>query len=512
MDISRLFRDEARSSQMLAGVKRPPWWATAILGALAAAFLYYAATRKLWLDELYTPYIAQQPSVRALIDALLDPSDGMPPAYALCVHALEAFLGETELAIRLPAYLGFLGACASLYAFVAKRISPECGVVAILVLWQSAGQYATEGRAYGAVLGCVGAAMICWQRSTEPERPAWVIPAFGLALAGATAFHYYGIFAIPAFGVAELVRYRTTGSLDRPTFVAMAAAPLILLPHVPLIRVAQPLMPFFWSKATKESFAVFASEFFGPLALCIPALALVAAYDWVRRRGPGRERPQTAWPRLPKHERALALALAATPILAIAVARFTTGAFVPRYVVFSMLGVAALIAPLSTWRWVRPTRLILILACAVFVRLFFSFPQLNRTSAADTVLPQLLVLPDQPRTIAISDHIIYMETFYYAPLAVKSRLVLPINPALDRKYYMHDAGGALLSSLRKRVPLTVEDLADFLGRNEPFVLLTRPGEWMTRELKARRWRMHPISSKGPVPAFEVDPPLGHSVP
>ncbi|HKX48184.1 MAG TPA: glycosyltransferase family 39 protein, partial [Gaiellaceae bacterium] len=151
----------------------------------------------LWNDELYTWYFAQLSTMRDVWDALETGVEQLPPAYYALIRASLAVFGDNEVGLRIPSLLGFLLACVCVYAVVARRTGAWYGLVAALVLLAGgATPYAWEARPYALVLGFAGAAVLCHQLRTDGVRPRLAVIGLALALAGATAVHYYGALVV----------------------------------------------------------------------------------------------------------------------------------------------------------------------------------------------------------------------------------------------------------------------------------------------------------------------------
>ena len=110
--------------------------------------------------------------------------------------------------------------------------------------------YSSEGRGYGIVVGCAAAALLCWQLAIEGRHRNLMIALFALALALMTAMHYYALFFVFPFVVAEVLRWKTCKKLDWPLLVAMTPVALVLALHYPLISASAKFQKHYWSPVT----------------------------------------------------------------------------------------------------------------------------------------------------------------------------------------------------------------------------------------------------------------------
>jgi 4-amino-4-deoxy-L-arabinose transferase-like glycosyltransferase len=123
--------------------------------------------RQLWHDELFTYYIAQAPSLSRLWEELH--LDLNPPLLYLATRASLAVLGDHPYAVRFPSILAFLAGSLCLYVWVARRLRPSYGLLAMLALWSTPFfYYSSEARPYGLVIGFFGMALLAYQNAVEP--------------------------------------------------------------------------------------------------------------------------------------------------------------------------------------------------------------------------------------------------------------------------------------------------------------------------------------------------------
>lgn len=316
-----------------------PWVRAAIepllvLGYMAVmlfALARMATVRLYWFDELFTLHLARSPET--LWANLARGVDNNPPLGYWLTHLCVWIFGEVEWAVRLPAMLGAMLGCFSLYLFVRHRRGPFEAFLAMAIVPMSASVwvYFLEARPYGLMLGFTGLSLLCYQRR-------WPIGfAFSLIL-GMTS-HYYFVVPLVAFGLAELVWIIQHRRVDIGIVCGFVVVTLTLAALYPLWGYGpKQYVDGFWAKvkfnrpAVEDAFhELYRKETMLPMALALIAVGLS------RKRTDEREP-------YPMAEAAAMAALAAGPLIGVAVGAKLTGAFYYRYIIPSMLGIAGLMA------------------------------------------------------------------------------------------------------------------------------------------------------------------------
>ena len=223
------------------------------LFALLMAALFVAAVRvdmrlALWTDEIITVLISDQPTISEMFGAIRGGADSQPPLYDLFVRALRPLIPNDGLRVRLTSTVGIFLMSSCIFVFVRRRLPAIFAMLASLVALRLVWPYAYEGRAYGITSGCIGVALVCWQRRSE-ESKTWIPIAVGISLSAAIAFHYFSVFVIGALLVGEAVRSFRSRRVDVRMLLALTIPGSVLIPHLPLIRAGQTLVKNFWSKA-----------------------------------------------------------------------------------------------------------------------------------------------------------------------------------------------------------------------------------------------------------------------
>ena len=83
-----------------------------------------------WNDELFTFYIARQPTFEGIWSVLMTGAEQLPPFFFLIERGFASMGGPSRLVFRLPETLGFLVMSLSIFWFVKRRRSALFGLVA----------------------------------------------------------------------------------------------------------------------------------------------------------------------------------------------------------------------------------------------------------------------------------------------------------------------------------------------------------------------------------------------
>jgi hypothetical protein len=238
------------------GSARPPRFLSA--GTLTWVFLstVYAVIcvqrsvdRALWLDELFTLYVAQSEDVSTLLTRLLAGMDNHPPVSYLLVHGCIQLFGSTELACRLPSIVVFWLGLLHLHRTVASRSGAVWGLLAVsTVVASPALAFAVEARGYALLFYTSAAAFHFW--AANPNGRSRIRGAALLvALTVGVWSHYYGAFTILSLALGEAVRWRRNPGSGRANRLALGAAALNLpLVYLYARQVSGDLIATFWAR------------------------------------------------------------------------------------------------------------------------------------------------------------------------------------------------------------------------------------------------------------------------
>ena len=461
-----------------------------------------AVRAPLWNDELYTWYFAQLPTMGDVWDELSMGAEQIPPFYYAVTRTSLFLLGDTEIALRAPSVLGFLLACTCLFAVVARRTNAWYGLAAALVpLASGAAPYAWEARPYALVVGFAAAAMLCHQLRADGVRPRLAAFGLALALAGATAVHYYGAFVVFPIALAEGIRWRMRGVSDRGVLAALLAPLVPLAVAAPLMLEARKYTGAFWTDfdlASAPEFFVFllradvfsASRIPTWPGLAFAALVLGGALSVLLRR-----------PRFAQTEVAAAVGFLLLPLVGVVVGELATGAYVERYVLSAVIAPAVLV-PLALHRLTGGKRISAIATCAVLTAWFCVLFQywhrdigvdLDRRERLETFAEERASPAGLP--IAVAHPHDYLELAHHAPRPLAGRLVRLSDPERALRYSGSRSSEDGLVVLAGFAPL---EIVPYDEQRTPFLLLrTVRGEaddWIEQALDDDGARMQVVAS------------------
>ncbi len=258
----------------------------ALLSGWYVVLVWRLAARPLWFDELTTFYIAQQPTMARMMEAVHSVDLNPPLNYFLTRWSI-ALLGAAPWATRLPALIAFWGGSAAIFALLRRRASSLVAAIGVLLFWSSPYfPYAAEARPYGLLLGLNTILLWAWDppaNGRPKNRLAWVAIAGVLLLLS----HLFGVLSLGAVGIGEAVRSRRRRSVDWPMVTALLFPLIATLTYGAMFRTLHgamfsPEAQLTWGKLGFLYYAVF-RWMWRPL-LVIAVFALLT----LRRRGRGR--------------------------------------------------------------------------------------------------------------------------------------------------------------------------------------------------------------------------------
>ncbi len=460
-----------------------------LLAILFAALFFFSAVVKdirspMWTDELFTLYMSEQSSAAQIIRATLDGADGAPPLYAMIVHVIHPVIKNDALAVRMPSSLGYGAMVLCLALFCRRRLSASYSLAAGVLAGLACIDYSTEGRGYGLVLGCAAVALLLWQEAVDGRRRFIAIPLFGFCLGLMTAMHFYSMFFVIPFFLAELVRWRDSRKLDLAVLAAMVAVPLVLAVHYPLIAMSAVFQKHYWSPATWREIPEFYSTYFAPVLLkCVPSVLVLAVLATTMN---DRETSETG---LTVPEWIVTGMFAVMPFFVVVLAKYTTHVFVLRYVLWAVPGFVALVVALL-YR-IANSRVAVGLSLVAFVAAFACLVQAKHLSErpalrlGEAFRQQLAALPDGPEPILVARVHVFMELSYYGSPELKRRIIFPISRNLELHYMGSDTNAILLDAMSRRAKLNVLDYDALTAAHPHLIVAAAPDDYMLVHLEEK---------------------------
>ena len=425
-----------------------------------------------------------------------------------------SLFGENELAIRLPEIFGFWLMSVCIFLFVRQHGSTLCAAAAMLfpLSTKAYTQYAIEARAYALVLGFGALAALCWQQASDsPSRRTRIVAAlmFWVALMAALCSHYYSVLLLIPFGVGELVRWWRTGRLNLPLSTALVASLLPFIPLYPALKRGSTFITHFvkasstfWAKPSPSQVPLFYMEFLnGVLPPLFLAAVIILVFQALGRKET-ESRMYTS--RLPLHEVAMAVTLAALPVFALAIGVLATGSYIDRYAISAVIGCSILFG-FITIRASRAHPPVVLIAVIVS---FFGWFLLNGVHKPSTVkalaAPQLAGV-DVNEPVVVSDPLEFIKLFHYAPKKFVSRMhyISDIPTAVQMPDFVPELA---LDELVKWMPVPVEKYTNFVAEHDRFAVYynSEPTlEWLPSKLVADGKQVDLISQTNGVQIFQV---------
>ncbi len=494
----------------------------AILSAWYVALIWNLARRPLWFDELYTFYIAQQPTVARMLQATHVIDLNPPLNYFLTRWSITIF-GAKPWATRLPEIAAFWAASLAIFEMLRRRASPLIAATAVALFWSSAYfSYAAEARPYGLVLGFTMILLAAWDRPYTRHRNL----RLGIVFASSVLLllsHVFGALSLGAIWIGEAARSWKRRRIDWAMVAALLLPLVAIVSFLPIFHsfrksVFPPEAQITWRKLYYLYFAQF-RWMLRPLL----AIAIIAVFS--RKKSSA---PQTPWA-LEEAGTALTM-LFLIPLLLTILFMRSHGAFYDRYGIATVLPIV-LVVPSLLWWWTKqnvPAAFLGLCAVATFLLLSTVLrAPLNR--AAASVLPPRAAakftgvfttsihgpfrpwwtkLPIPPALAREREHAPLLTSLDglhpELPLVAGSELTFlemdqRESPRLvNRLFYLYDRSAELeiahrtvvdgLLNAAKYFPLRAEiaPYAPFVSEHSQFLvagLYENPGNWLLRKLQ-----------------------------
>ncbi len=461
-----------------------------VIFALLVFYLLLTAaqtSRHLWHDELYSYYIAKSPSLIALWHNIK--LDLNPPLIFLAERYSLKFFGDNLYAARIPSILGFLMGSFCLGKFVANRLRPSYGILAVLVFWVTPFEYfATEARPYGLVIGFFGMAMLAWQKAIQPDRAASSVVWLALASFGMMCSHVLGLFYVVPFGFVELFRWYRTRRFDFALWAALVGPSILLLIYIPLMsRYTSGAFPAS-TQASPAKLIGFFYRMLQPESLCLLLALSLGIFAGFRKE----RSPADRGPALPHFEWIFVWSLIFIPVLVTAAMMRSHGVAFPRYsgpcvLLFGILFAFLLARVTQSSRFAAS-----IASCVLLMYLVGSnagtvlagIRAFRNRNKPETPSPIVAVQPGLP--LVASSGINFLELDKYADLPTVRRL----HYLTDREFAIRYAHATIfegMPNLIGKFPIraTIEPYRKFVADNPRFLVLGQidyPEDWLLRRL------------------------------
>ncbi|MEJ1928651.1 glycosyltransferase family 39 protein [Nostoc sp. NIES-2111] len=460
---------------------------------------WIAAAKLMWFDELVTYYPARQPAWADVWRYFAEGRDVHTPVSAWLMRLSLSLFGDSHWSLRFPYLCGYFLMVTGCGCFVARRAGVLWGLVAAsFPLTSSTIYYATEARPYALMMGMAAWAAVAWQALGEKRARPWWLMILGGSLAFAISLHFFAVFLTVPLILAEWTRWRERGRRDWMLAAVLLLSPAAYLPFLPGILKGRAIYGgTYWSRpglaSAEESYRYFLTLALFPF--------LLAMFIWaVTQPLLGKESGENSESRqalhFPREEWVLLTAWCLLPVLMVGGA-FFLGAYVPRYALPTMGGLAVLLAVLA---WLRSgnNRWLGLVMSAVFLAWFAyksqgtarrelakngAYPRQGRnafatkrwfTAARESRLP-----------LVVTPAVFFVQLQHYSEEAVSRRMVYLTQREHARDWDGTDTGDLGLLNFAIAAPYRIEDYGKFLNQETEFLILadTTAPTWHLEQLR-----------------------------
>jgi 4-amino-4-deoxy-L-arabinose transferase-like glycosyltransferase len=482
------------------------WWGlylSLVILVSAALVAVIAGSRPLEHDELFSYYVARQPSLSAVYSALVRHADNHPPIDYWARHISMRWFGPGELAFRLPSVLAFVGCLLGIFAVARRGLGVGAGFVAVAVfLVSQATSTGYYGRQYCLILLWTVMGLWLWRRAADGSHRRVALGLLGVLFATSLCLHFYAPFHVAAVISAEMLRSWRRKAIDWGMWGAFACSLAGLPVVLPLLSYARSFSQGFWTPVTMErALQIYGALFVYGLPAFFATLAAWAVLKLAAPRALGA--PANSGSSDFQPELFASLHLLSLPLVVLLVAKLWTHALSPRYAYSFVLGAALLMAFASRHSLVfRLAATLVITSYAIGVlgvKAVASVRNVGHTAVPEVVdtLARRTSLPlvfDSSQTFLVSAH--------YAAPALRDKLFYPVDPDAALRFGNENTDQIATLGLARIAPFHVMPLDQFL-RTHPRFVLVYEGGWLLRRLVED----HPnikIDYFGRIPFLEVD--------
>jgi hypothetical protein len=443
-----------------------------------------AATKSLWYDEIITVVLSGQPSLKATWAALARAADAQPPTFYWIEKISLGLFSNKEVGARFPAILAMACTTLCIFAYLKRRFGEAIGFLGALLLLSTDlfTRYASEARPYSLLVACIAFAMVCYQRLPSG---LWQV-MLGLSLLLAGTFHYYSVFAIIPFGLAELVFFSQTKRFRWGVWLALICGCLPLVAFWPLLATVRAhYQTHFYSHFHLTTIPSTYAAFFltdSAYGTALVATAIAGVLAWLYLVPPGDNEPAGRRPA----EATLLIAMLALPLIVLPIVTALHGGIRGPYVMAAVLGVCLAVG--TTLSIPRPAVVLLfgLFLCSNIAVREYVFWRSNHSLhfiPDSTALSELLNqsgYSDVP--VVVSSGLRYTFLAYYATPDLFKRLYYLRNEQMQFRYEGTDTLDKHIVILARYLPLQITDFSDFILSHHTFLVYTEEpddaGTWL----------------------------------
>jgi Dolichyl-phosphate-mannose-protein mannosyltransferase len=441
----------------------------------AAGAMGHARNKPIWYDEVVTVIAANAPDV-ATAWKQGQTMDANPPLLHVMTHLAMRWFGNSEVAIRVPAIVGFWVFCLCMYRFTLRRVGIFYAMLALLLpIATEAYGYSYEARAYGLELAFCGLALVAWQMVAEGSKHLLACVLLTISLVCAVLSHYYAILVYLPLAGGELYRSWRRRRIDWPVWLAFAAGGIPVLFRVAFIsRVVDNFKHPSWSPAYPEQVLEFwETALQHTLSFLVLGVAVLAL--WMMRSSKSANAPEDAGspPELVDHELLAGALFLAIPICAVLAGMIVTHMFTGRYALLAITGVAIL-APMIIARLANgrafPGFLLFVLSLLPLFFVTLEIPPPRHPWEDEPVLVKAL----EKGPVVLTDGQMFLQMWYYAPEKYKSNVLFVADSVQAIKYTGHDSFDFGIRGLQPYSSIHFIPFSDFAQPGREFLLYENP--------------------------------------
>jgi Dolichyl-phosphate-mannose-protein mannosyltransferase len=467
-----------------------------------------AASRLFWFDELFTLTIAGQPSLHDMWTAIRSGFDSAPPLFYLVERVALGLSSNQQIALRLPSILAFPCILICLFVYAKKRNGELLACVCALLFLATSvfHTYLAEARPYSMVIACIAFALVCYQRM--PGR-GWTV-LFGLALLLAESLHYYALFAMIPFWIAEGVALVQTKKFRWPTWVALICglSPVAVLWPL-LMTYKKSYGPNMFARPSFSAVRGYYGSFFlltdNALGIAVATVAF-AAIAWACLWPDKQTTRQSDEQNGNIVEAVLLLGFLALPVIAFVLASAVHGILLSRYVLAATIALVLGITIAASMAGRRATALFVLFVFGVVGVRELSFwrhrendpfkPDFSAISANQVQQMQKFVQSaghtDLP--VVVSDCLLYSQFVYYLEPGWTSRLVFLTDEQREFRSSRADTNSKSMLAFSKFFPVRVKDYSEFTAANPDFLLYYEYFDWYVPALMQDGFSLELVAS------------------
>jgi len=465
-----------------------------------AAWAWFASRgTRLQFDELLELSASSAPTSGQVLSYLAAGVDFNPPLSHLLVRASMSLFGDTELAARLPAFVGVVLLLICLYSLLSRQFTRSYGVMAMLaILCLPVRDYAVQARPYGLVLGFSALALICYRNACQRGDRALALIGLAGCSAALVASHYYAALVIGVILAAELARTWELRRVDWPVLVCCAAPALAVLWSLrhAMSQQRQQIAHYF-SRGNLLSFDhgfdVLAMD---PVVYCVALVFVIIAIEF-HWRGTQVQTPAAAAIGLPLRDITLGAGLLLLPVIGAVVSQFVTHAYVPRYFLPAAVGFAICLC-YAVRVFSRVVAGLLLLLTVSFA-LGFGITLTRQVLRPVEGLPSLEALTAEQTPLLFDTPANYEQIYHYFP-SLRNNMWVIVDPAASMRYRQYDSDDKIMLALAGLGKAQAISLSEAVRRWPQFRLIPRSADYI--------WALKCVMDSGSL--ITVKHPFGNS--